>query len=100
MVVLSGLAVMAALWGGKEIFSRVLFAWSAMGNAFGPLLLVLVVAGPVRPAMRMASIVAGFTLSVAAYWHPDLSGTAWERVAPFVVALGLAWLGRERGEQG
>jgi len=96
VLLLSVLAVGAALWGSKEIFSRVLFAWSAMGNAFGPLLLVLVVLGPVRPAMRMASIVVGFALSVGAYWHPDLSGTAWERVFPFVVALLIAWRGSVR----
>lgn len=99
VLALSVLAVAAALWGSQEIFSRVLFAWSAMGNAFGPLLLVLVVRGPVLPNWRLASIVAGFGLSVAAYWHPDGSGTAWERVFPFVVALALAAWGARRDAQ-
>lgn len=90
---LSVLAVVAALVGSKEIFSRVLFAWSAMGNAFGPLLLVLVLGRPVVPRMRLASIAVGFSLSVAAYWHPALSGTAAERVLPFVVAFAIAWWG-------
>jgi len=97
VLVLSVLAVVAALVGSKEIFSRVLFAWSAMGNAFGPLLLVLVLRGPVAPRMRLASIAVGFSLSVAAYWHPALSGTAAERVLPFVVAFVIAILGARVG---
>ncbi|MCA9711709.1 MAG: sodium/proline symporter, partial [Myxococcales bacterium] len=83
---LSAVAVGLALWGRPEIFSRVLFAWTAMGAAFGPLLLVVVVAGPVRPGARLGSIVVGFSLSVAAYSTPGLAGGAWERVAPFVAA--------------
>lgn len=95
VLALSVVAVGAALVGSKEIFSRVLFAWSAMGNAFGPLLLVLVLKGPVRPSARVWSIAAGFTLSVAAYWTPGLSGGVMERVVPFVVALAVAWQGLE-----
>ncbi len=93
---LSAVAVGLALYGSQEIFSRVLFAWTAMGAAFGPLLLVRVLGGPVRPGARLGSIVAGFGLSVAAYWTPGLAGGPWERIAPFVVAWAIAWWGRER----
>lgn len=93
---LSAVAVALALWGSQEIFSRVLFAWTAMGAAFGPLLLVLVLAGPVRSAARLGSIALGFGLSVAAYSIEGLAGGAWERVMPFVVAFAVAWWGRAR----
>lgn len=93
---LSAVAVGLALWGSQEIFSRVLFAWTAMGAAFGPLLLVRVLAGPVRLRARLCSIGLGFSLSVLAYSIPALAGGAWERVMPFAVALGVAWWGRER----
>ncbi|MCX4243238.1 sodium/proline symporter [Paraliomyxa miuraensis] len=92
---LSAVAVALALWGSQAIFSRVLFAWTAMGAAFGPLLLVIVVAGPVRPGARLGSIALGFALSVAAYSIEGLAGGPWERVMPFVVALAVAWWGRE-----
>lgn len=92
---LSVLAVGLALWGSQEIFSRVLFAWTAMGAAFGPLLLVRVIAGPVRPGARLAAIALGFGLSVLAFSIDALKGGAWERVMPFVVAFVVAWWGRE-----
>jgi sodium/proline symporter len=91
---LSMAAVVAALVTDASIFDRVLFAWTAMGAAFGPLLLVLVVWGPVPWRHRVAAIVLGFVGSVLAFFFPATSGTAWERVAPFVAALLVAWRGR------
>lgn len=96
VLVLSAMAVAVALVGTPEIFSQVLFAWTAMGAAFGPLLLVLVVWGPVAPRARLASIVVGFGVAVLAHAIPEARGTAWERVFPFVLALGLAAWGRAR----
>jgi sodium/proline symporter len=87
-------AVGAALWGTPEIFSKVLFAWTAMGAAFGPLLLVLVVSGPVAPKARLVAMVVGFSTAVVAYAIPATSGTAAERVLPFVLALLIAARGR------
>lgn len=97
VLALSALSMAAALLGNPEIFSKVLFAWSAMGAAFGPLLLVIVLGGPVRPGHRLAAIAAGFALSVAAYWFVPgaWKGTA-ERVVPFAVALAIALAGRDR----
>ena len=63
---LSAAAAAAALLVEESIFSRVLFAWSSMGCAFGPLLLVTVLRGPVTPRATMASMLLGFGLSVGA----------------------------------
>ena len=95
VVGLSAAAVVAALLGDASIFNKVLFAWTAMGAAFGPLLLVCVTVGPVRPNARLAAIVVGFASAVIAYSIPGAAGTAWERVLPFVLALAIAWSGRE-----
>jgi sodium/proline symporter len=91
VLLLSVGAVVGALVGSQDIFSRVLFAWSAMGAAFGPLILVTVWRGPVSAPATLAAMVAGFSLSVAAYSLPafDWKGT-FERVVPFMVALALA----------
>jgi len=96
VVSLSAAAVAGALVGSQQIFSRVLFAWAAMGSAFGPILLVLVRRGWVAPQYRIAGMVAGFGLSVGAFlfvpatmpWKGSL-----ERVLPFLVTLLLAWIG-------
>jgi len=93
VVVLSAVAVVAALVGDKSIFDKVLFAWTAMGAAFGPVLLVHVLRGSVRWRPRLASIVVGFGTAVLAYSVPATAGTAWERVVPFVLALAIAWWG-------
>lgn len=88
VLLLSAAAVVAALYGSQEIFSRVLFAWAAMGNAFGPLLLVLLLVGPVPAPHRLGAMVAGFSLSVLAYFFQG--GGVLERVVPFFVALAIA----------
>lgn len=83
-------AVLVALYATSEIFGSVLFAWSAMGSAFGPVLLVRVVRGRVPAGQILASMVVGFSLSVLAYSLPETKGGPWERVAPWVIALAIA----------
>jgi sodium/proline symporter len=91
VVLLSVGAVGAALYGSQEIFSRVLFAWSAMGAAFGPALLVTVLRGPPAPGRVLAAMVLGFVLSVTAYnlALPASHKGFWERVVPFAVATAI-----------
>lgn len=102
VLALSALAVVAALAVEETIFSRVLFAWSAMGAAFGPLVLVRVLRGPVTAPATLGAMGAGFALSVAAYvarqvgWLGGEAGM-FERVLPFVVALAIAWIGSRPG---
>jgi sodium/proline symporter len=94
VVLLSLGAVVLALYGSQQIFSRVLFAWAAMGAAFGPALLVTVVLGPRSPGRVLAAVVLGFVLSVTAYNLP-LPGSHkgfWERVVPVAVATAVLLL--------
>lgn len=94
---LSLAAVGVALVANESIFSSVLFAWTAMGSAFGPLLLVIVLRRRPQPAAVLAAMASGFSLSVAAHLFEPTKGGVIERVVPFVVALVIAWLGsRER----
>ncbi len=90
VLVLSVVAVVGALYGSQRIFNQVLFAWTAMGSAFGPLLLVTVLRGRVSGRGTMLAMILGFSLSVAAYSIPQTRGGAIERVLPFVVALVVA----------
>ncbi len=88
VVLLSFGAVIAALYGSQEIFTRVLFAWSAMGAAFGPLLLTTMLLGPRSLSRTLLAMVLGFTLSVVAYnlALPATTKGFWQRVVPFAVA--------------
>src|SRR5690606_15205066 len=86
-------AVLVALGVDETIFSSVLFAWTAMGAAFGPVLLVTVLRRRPAAAYVLAAMICGFVLSVAAHVWPATKGGAWERVVPFVVAWALARAG-------
>ncbi len=87
VVLLSGLALVLAIGLPATIFERVLFAWHALGSAFGPLLLLRLGGRSVAPAAVLVSLLSGFGLTVVLSWLPDTPGDAAERVVPFVVAL-------------
>ncbi|TAH38265.1 MAG: sodium/proline symporter [Planctomycetota bacterium] len=86
-------AIVAALYVRETLFNTVLFAWSALGAAFGPLLLVRLWRGPVRPGFALAALWSGFLLSVAWYFTDALKSRLYELLPAFSVALALAWLG-------
>jgi sodium/proline symporter len=94
VLVLSGLAAVAALYGPREIFSPVLVAFAALGAAFGPLLLVTALKGPVPPRRTLTAMSAGLLLTIAGAVYRSQAATAWgaatERVLPFAVALAIA----------
>ena len=104
VVGISLLAVAIALYIPDRIFSRVLFAWHAVGSAFGPLLLIRLTGSRVRSGAILATIVSGFALTVALHFLPDAPGDAAERLVPFFLALSIAMLGIEsrsgRGSRG
>ena len=99
IIILGLAAVLLAVYFPASIFDRVLFAWQVLGNAFGPLLIVLLFIGPVRPGHRLAAMVTGALLTIAISFFPQAPGNAIERLVPFVVALVLAWAGANRSRQ-
>jgi sodium/proline symporter len=99
VVLVSAAAVGFALGADDTIFGSVLFAWSALGAAFGPLLLVTLWIGPVGARASLAAMLVGAGLSVAAYLSPEWKGGVMERVLPFVAALGIALAGARWGRR-
>jgi sodium/proline symporter len=94
------LATVAALLLPKSVFDNVLFAWAALGSAFGPLLLVRLCRGPVDPRWALASIVAGGAGAIAGSYVVVLSGGFADRVLSWLVAGFLAMLGSLRHRRG
>ncbi|RMH03092.1 MAG: sodium/proline symporter [Planctomycetota bacterium] len=89
-----GLAAVAAALGIEQtIFSSVLFAWSGLGAAFGPLLLVRLWRGPVRPGFVLAAIWTGFLVTIYWFFTPALKGRLYELVPAFAAAGLVALLG-------
>ena len=91
------LAVVVAIYLPERIFSRVLFAWIALGSAFGPTVFLRLAGARIRPAGVLASILTGFGLAVLFYLMPDTPGDVLERLVPFCSALAVLWLLRTRG---
>ncbi len=91
--VLGVIAVLLATLFPERIFTRVLSAWQALAASFGPLLVVTLWRGPVMPALRIAALVTGFTLTVVLSWATDTPGDWLERYLPMTLALVLAILG-------
>jgi sodium/proline symporter len=87
LVLSTGLAL---LWQA-DIFSRVLFAWAAMGSAFGPVLLMRLAGRNLTAAGTLGTLVTGFGLTVLISLLPYTPGDVAERVLPFFVALSIAW---------
>ncbi len=89
-------AILLAVYSPEAIFSRVLFAWQALAAAFGPLLIITLWRGSVRPNWRIAAMTSGFILTVILNWTADTPGDIAERYIPMLVALGLAWWGSKK----
>jgi sodium/proline symporter len=94
------MAILLAIAFPDRIFTRVLFAWQALAAAFGPLLVITLWRGPVRPAWRVAALLCGFGLTVLLSWTVESPGDWVERLLPLAFALCLAWLGARKNGPG
>jgi sodium/proline symporter len=90
VVVVLILATTLALVWRADIFSRVLFAWTAAGSAFGPILIMRLLGRSVSAWGTFAAMLTGFTLTVIISWFPDTPGDVAERILPFILAIIIA----------
>ncbi|MEM7277966.1 MAG: sodium/proline symporter, partial [Pseudomonadota bacterium] len=96
LIVLCVLSALLAIYLPDDIFARVLFAWHALGSAFGPLLL-LRLSGHYLPATAaLSSMLAGFGLTVVFNWLPNTPGDWAERLVPLSVAAVIAFVAKRR----
>ena len=93
VAILSLAAMLLAMYAPDTIFNRVLFAWHAVGSAFGPVLLLRLAGLKLHSGFVLAAIVTGFSGTVALHWLGDTPGDFAERLLPFVAALAIAWSG-------
>jgi Na+/proline symporter len=94
--VLCALAIVVAIYLPASIFQRVLFAWIAIGSAFGPLVFARILHWQVPPKAALYSIILGFGLAVVLYLLPNTPGDILERMLPFSVAFGLLAITRKK----
>ena len=94
---LSAVAILAAIYGSREIFTKVLYAWTSMGAAFGPLLFWILFRGRVPAAAALTSMLVGFSSAVWFYYQP-LGWQGFEKyIVPYVLSsLALVLMARQR----
>jgi len=96
VVVVLILATILALGWRADIFSRVLFAWSAAGSAFGPILIMRLLGRSVSSSATLAALLTGFGMTVVISMFLDTPGDVAERLLPFFLALTIAFTGSRR----
>jgi sodium/proline symporter len=89
VALICGLAIMISLWLPQSIFTRVLFAWHALGSAFGPPLVARLAGFELPPAGVFAAMAAGFAGTVLLYWLPNTPGDWAERLLPLTASAGI-----------
>lgn len=79
-----------ALVNSASVFNLVILAWSGLGSAFGPLLLIQALGAKPSENTAMGMVIAGF--SGALLWrYLGLSGAIYEGVFAMVLSFGI-WL--------
>ena len=97
MIGVAAVAVALTLFAPKDIFSRVLFSWVALGAAFGPSILVRSLGWQVRGGAVLLAMPAGFAVAVCAYNIPGTAADLVETWGSWAVGLSLLAAGRVRG---
>ena len=96
MVGVAILAVLMTLYLPKDIFSRVLFSWVALGAAFGPAILTKCLGWRVKAPAILIAIVFGFSIAVI---FANIDGSAADVIEKWVswaTGLMILWIGRHR----
>ncbi len=91
-------AVVGSTYLPDRIFDRVVFAWVALGSAFGPLVFVRLAGFSVAAEGIFASILVGFLCAVGLSLAPNLHPFV-QRAGPFFLALFVLLLSIEKAEK-
>lgn len=94
MVSIAVFAVLMTLYLPKDIFSRVLFSWVALGAAFGPTVLTKCLGWRVSGGAVLLAIIAGFSIAVIAANIAGPMADVVEKWLSWVVGLLILFIGR------
>ena len=95
MVIVAVFAVLLTLYLPKDIFSRVLFSWVALGAAFGPTVLVRCLGWNIKGGFVLASIIIGFCLAVSFANMPGYGADIIEKWVSWGLGLLVLFFGKQ-----
>lgn len=90
------MSVLISLYLPATIFDRALFAWNALGAAFGPTVVMRLAGSKFSGKVIYLAILIGFSSAVFLSLFPDSPGDVLERSIPFVLGFGILAFNRER----
>lgn len=90
-------SVLVAIYLPQAIFSRVLFAWMALGAAFGPALFFQLAGIKVSSIGLASAIVIGFSLTILLSLTENSPGDIAERLLPFIAGTLVLVFSRRKG---
>ena len=89
-------AALFSLFAPDTIFDRVVFAWTALGAAFVPLVLSKVFEWTFSGRAALISMLCGFLLTIIFHYLPDTPGDILERSVPMAMGLLTLFISRKR----
>ena len=85
-------AVALTLYLPASIFDRAIFAWTALGSAFGPTIIARMLGRSLHPIVILAAMIAAFTLTICFNQFFDAGPGNWkERGLPWIVGLSIVF---------
>jgi sodium/proline symporter len=96
LVAMAAVTMIISVYVPVGVLDQAMYAFTALGASFGPLLLVRLSGKRTRPGSILGAMWAGFVLSLVFHLLPDSPGDFLERVLPFIASLGIALTGGER----
>jgi len=96
MIVIAIFAVLMTLYLPKDIFSRVLFSWVALGAAFGPTILTKCLGWRVTGGFVLISIILGFFTAVIFANILGPGADVIEKWISWLLGLTILFFGRQR----
>jgi len=94
MVVIT--AAIFSLFAPDTIFDRVVFAWTALGAAFVPMVLSKVFGWRFSGRAALISILCGFILTIVFHYLPNTPGDILERLVPMATGLLTLFISKNR----
>ncbi len=88
-------AALFSLFAPDTIFDRVVFAWTALGAAFVPLVLSKVFEWTFSGRAALISMLCGFLLTIIFHYLPDTPGDILERSVPMGMGLLTLFVSRK-----
>ncbi|WP_444922151.1 sodium/proline symporter [Microbulbifer sp. CnH-101-G] len=93
-VCITGAALLLALTNNQSVFSLVIFSWSGLASAFGPLLLVLCLGWKPSQTTSILAVLVGFSSAIG--WRAlGLHGSVYEGLPGIMAGLSVFYLARQ-----